>query len=539
MDHLKVQYLDGRRQRYPLRKPELFLGRDATCDIAIEDGVTSRRHARFFSDPQGQYWIQDLHSKNGVRLNDRPVTKAQVKPGDSISIGTCRLTLVVEAPSEVVLEEAATDRLSGATSTWRPDEGFDLPRKRLQTLYELNERLTGRFDRADLLNELLDICCEQLRLERVGIALWSGEPHPPQWIHLRNLSADASGEFRISRSVVDRALHHAERILIVDTDAENTDPTASMISNNIRSAMCVPLEHGQRVHGVLYGDRVTSSGRYEKEDIDFFAALGRLGAMGLANVQLVEEMRHRQRVETQFALAREIQAHLFPAEPLRWRNLDIAALNDPGQKVSGDYYDYFVREDERVAVVIADVSGKGMPASLLMANLQAAVRIMLDEGTDLPEVVGRLNRLLCQNIGESRFITAIFGLLDLQARLFTCVNAGHPTPYLIHRRATLEKIPAPESANLPIGISADHRYEPHVIELGAAPATLVLYTDGVPEAESEQGGQFEEARFAAALEANLTQPPAELVTRIRRSIKQFTRNHPQSDDITLLAVELA
>ena len=539
MAYLLVNYPDGREIKFPLRKTEIVIGRDASCDITLNDVVASRRHAKLFRDPQGHYWIQDLQSRNGVIVNQQPVDTAQVHDGDRVGIGTCFLTLLPGEQPQVVWHEEEPKTRSATTSAWRADQRLDLPQKRLETLYELNERLTGRLDRDDLLDELLNVCTEQLRFERAGIAVWAGDPQPPQWVHLRNLTPDAAGEFRISRSVVDRTLHHGERILIIDTADGQIDPTASMISNNIRSAMCVPMSYHQQVRGVIYGDRVSSTGGYTREDIDFLAALGRLGAMGLANVQLAEEMQRRERSEMQLRMAREIQAHLFPAEPLdmQEKGVRIDAINDPGLEVSGDYYDYFLRKDGKIAVVIADVSGKGVPASLLMANLQAAVQLKLTDETDLAATVNQINNLISRNVADSRFITAIFALLDPEARQFTYVNAGHLAPYLIGANKTLQRIEIKPS--FPIGVQPDAAYQTDAIDLPDAPSTLLLYTDGVTEAVNEQGDLFGDQRLRAALEANLSQSPEELVTRLRRSIKQFTRNCPQSDDITMLALRLA
>ncbi len=536
MAHVEVRYADGRQVRFPLAAMETILGRDASCDIALQDAIASRRHALIRRDERGGFWIEDLKSKNGIVVNDRPVTTASVRHGDRIGIGTCQLTLFSEPQPTVLLQDTPSDTLPGAASAWRGDHGLDLSRQRLETLYRLNERLAGHLDRDDLLGALLDVCFEQLRFERAGIAVWRGKPHRPKWIHLRDQSSDLAGEFRISRSVVDRALDHAERTLINDTADGKIDPTASMISNNIRSAMCVPMEFLDQVHGVIYGDRVTSTGGYTKEDIDFFAALARLGAMGLANVELFEARQKRHKAEVQLQLARDIQARLFPDESLIDTGLHIDALNDPGQMVSGDYYDFFRREDGLIAVVIADVAGKGVPASLLMANLQAAVRIMLAKETDLLQTVGDINRLLCANIADSRFITAIFGLLDPAARRLSYVNAGHLAPYVIHNDKRLEQLTIDPS--LPIGIAADYPYELAEIALPSTPSTLILHTDGVPDAENEQGERYQEPRYAAAIESNIASPPCELVTKVRRSIKQFTRNHPQTDDITMMAIRL-
>ncbi|MBK8268923.1 MAG: SpoIIE family protein phosphatase [Planctomycetes bacterium] len=536
MAHLIVRYSNGNRCRHDLSKPEVVIGRDASCDLSLEDAITSRFHAKVSQRADKSIWIQDLNSKNGITVNEQNVAGVALNHGDRIGIGNCVITLLTEDQPVVVLQDAATDTLVGATSAWKADPHAELSQRRLKSLYELNERLAGRFDRDDLLRELLSVCIEQLRFERAGIALWEARTKHLQWIKLINVGSDQYGEFRISRSVVDRATHLAERILINDTGSGDVDPTQSMISNNIRSAMCVPMDYLQEVHGVIYGDRITSSGGYTKEDIDFFGALGRLGALGLANVQLVEEIKSRQQVEAQLRTAREIQANLFPPGPLRLEGVRIDALNDPGQRVSGDYYDYFVREDGLIGVIIADVAGKGLPAALLMANLQSAVRLIMDSETDVTKLTRQLNKFICHNIGDSRFITGIFGLLDAKARQLVYCNAGHLPPYVIERRQSVRRIEIEPA--LPLGIDANFEYKAAILDLPASPSMLVAFTDGVTEAEDEQGVQFTESRVGPTLEANLKQPSDELVTRIRRSIKQFTRSHPQNDDITLVAIEL-
>jgi len=535
---ITIQYSDGRRVRVPLGKPEVIVGRDATCDLALEDAITSRRHARFHRDDAGQLWITDLQSKNGVLVNDQRVESIRVKPGDMIGIGTCKLLVSDDAaPTDITPSPRAATAV-GATSAWRPNQDFELSERRLKTLYDLNERLTGRLERDDLLRELLSVCREQLRFERAGIAVCIGESTNLEWVDVAGAAVKHDEELTISRSIVDRTLHNAERILINDTEDGEFDPTHSIISNNIRSAMCVPMEYLQRVRGVIYGDRVSSTGGYTREDIDFFAALGRLGAMGLATVHLVNEVRQRERVELQLGLARQIQTRLFPDEPLRTETVKIDALNDPGQKISGDYYDFFVREDGKIVIVIADVAGKGVPASLLMANLQAAVRITLNEDSDLPDVVDRLNELICSNAGDDRFVTAIFGLLDLEAREFRYINAGHHLPIVITNKSDFTMHGTIDDSDLPIGVEPNVSFKQHTIAIPDHPTTLLFYTDGVPDAENDKGEPYTEERFLNAINSNLSHSPAEMVERLRRSIKQFTRNAPQTDDITLLAVEI-
>jgi sigma-B regulation protein RsbU (phosphoserine phosphatase) len=533
MTDVQVQYSDGHEERCSLQKNSNYIGRDAACDIVLEDSLTSRRHARLYRDNAGHYWVEDLHSKNGTTVNEREITVARVRDGDRIGIGGCVLTVHRSEQDAIVLSEIETT--FGSTSVWRQDQRLALPQQRLEKLYELNERLTGRFDRDELLNEVMNVCIEYLQFDRGGIALWAGGSQPPQWVSMRNVRKDSSGEFRISRSIVQRALHHGERILINDLSSDFQDPTASMISNNIRSAMCVPLIYHDTVHGVLYGDRVTGGTTYTKEDIDFFAALGRHAAMALANVRLLDEKNQRERMEMQLQIARQIQNRLFPREPLVYEGLVVEAINDPGLPVSGDYYDYFVRPDGLVTIVIADVAGKGVPASLLMANIQSAVHVTLMEQHDLASAVTSLNRLVCNNVQSDRFITAIVGLLNPQRRVFSFVNAGHPLPICLGPGKEVNVVGTP--SGFPLGIESDAVYEVHELALPAGADTLFFYTDGVPDAANERDELYGDERLMAALLAGTGDSGHDLMFRVRKSVEQFTRGYAQSDDITMLVAQ--
>jgi sigma-B regulation protein RsbU (phosphoserine phosphatase) len=538
MTEVQVQYSDGRTERVRLRKASTVIGREEGCDIRLRERpgekYTGRRHARLYRDGEGQYWIEDLQSKNGTTVNDQLVGVSRVSYGDRIGIGSCVLILrpVTDSPISLV-DDVQTS--FGSTSIWRSDQRLHLPQQRLEKLYELNERVTGLFDRDELLREVMNVCLETLGFDRGGIALWPGDPHPPLWVVRRDRAGRPEDEFRVSGSVVRRALQRAERILVNDVSTDAV-PSESMISNNIRSAMCVPLIYHDRVHGVLYGDRVTPATGYTKEDVDFFAALGRQAALALVNCNLLEELQRRQAIEMQLSLAREIQNRLFPREPLILGRVSIDALNDPGQQVSGDYYDYFVRPDGLIAVVIADVVGKGVPASLLMANLQAAVHVTLLETRDLSRAVALLNRLVCRNVDAGRFITGIVGLFDPAASRFEFVNAGHPQPTYIHPDGTIHSLVG--ETHWPLGIESEAEYSQARFEVPREGGSLFLYTDGVPDAQNREHEVFGEARIHAALKRCAADMPRRQLDVVRQAVEGFSQNAPQTDDITMMSVRI-
>ncbi len=526
---------DGRSASRVIDKSSFFIGREAGCEVVLDDHVISRRHSRVFIDKDGRYWVEDLKSKNGTTINDQAIADgpAEVKVGDRIGVGPFILSLRPPAEGQIVLGEIETR--FGSTSVWHSDQQLSLTQQRLERIYSLFERITGVFDRDELLSEVMNVCMESLRFDRGGIAVCDENPALPQWIAIRNSRPDSSGEFRISRSIVQRALTRAERILVNDVSSDLADPTASIVSNNIRSAICVPLVYHDLVHGVLYGDRVTVSAGYTKEDVDFFAALARQAAMALVNVKLLEEKERRVRFEQELQLARQIQTRLLPSAPLVQPAITIEAINDPGQKVSGDYYDYFPISDGRVVAICADVAGKGVPASLLMANLQAAVHVLFIENADLGKVVTTINRLVCSNVEGDRFITGVFAVFDPAARRIAMVNAGHPPPILISAKGVQPIAYEPE---LPLGVEDGVAYTVHTLELGPDPCTVFMYTDGVPDAANDESKPFGDSRLYDALGAAVDSLPRDQIAAVRRLVNQFTRGQAQLDDITMVAARL-
>lgn len=535
MIEVRIVQPDGRIASRVIDKSSFFVGREAGCEVVLDDHVISRRHSRVFVDKDGRYWVEDLKSKNGTTVNDQPIAEGptEVKLGDRIGVGPFFLTLRPPAEGQIVLGEIETR--FGSTSVWHSDQQLSLTQQRLERIYSLFERITGVFDRDELLSEVMNVCMESLRFDRGGIAVCDDNPALPQWIAIRNSRPDMSGEFRISRSIVQRALTRAERILVNDVSSDLADPTASIVSNNIRSAICVPLVYHDLVHGVLYGDRVTASAGYTKEDVDFFAALARQAAMALVNVRLLQEKERRVRFEQELELARQIQTRLLPSAPLSRADITVEAVNDPGQRVSGDYYDYFPTPDGRVVVICADVAGKGVPASLLMANLQAAVHVLFTDKADLGKIFATINGLVCSNVEGDRFITGVFALFDPTARRVELINAGHPPPILI----TAEGVkPIAFEPELPLGVEIAMSYSVHTLELGREPCTLFLYTDGVPDAANDQGKPFGDERLNEALKSVIDQSPREQIATVRRLVNQFTRGQPQLDDITMVAARL-
>jgi phosphoserine phosphatase RsbU/P len=533
---LHITLSDGKKVRHVLPDAPAVIGRDMTCDLPIDDPSASRRHARFIPTAQG-YVVEDLGSKNGTLVNGAPCTARPLHQGDRVTLGAAVAVFrdgVEVTESSVVVSDTNLNQ-SYATRYVGREKQLVISQRRLQIIYELSERLTTLQNRNALLENAMDICFEMLQFERGAIGLRRRKGRVVDWPVVRNLRG-AEGELTISRSLLSRALEHGERAIFTDRGDAPADPTVSMVQHGIRSAMCVPLLHGEETLGVIYGDRTSTSTQYTDEDIDFFAGIAGQVSIGLINARLMEDQEQMVRMNRDLDLARSIQTGLFPATLPDRDGLLIAALNEPGQRVSGDYYDVIERPDGRCWVLMADVTGEGIGAALLMANLQAAVQLTIEDSDDPGTLMTRWNKLIYRNTGPSKFITALLALIEPKRRRITFSNAGHCPPFLL-REGAPPLIPDGE-ANFPLGIVDDAAYVSHHLDSGAQIATFFCYTDGVVEAMNEGTEQFGMDRLVELLTEKSGADPTNLLKHVRRSVATFVGAAHQSDDITMLAARI-
>ena len=536
MAELQITSPQGRSRTHRLGEGSVILGRDPSCDIPLEDLGASRRHAAIRFENES-YLLEDLGSKNGTVVNDVLTQRATLGSGDEILIGAVRAVFRddadVHATASVVLSD---DRPRQKSTTYRGDaDDLELPHRRLEILYQLTERLTRLRDRDELLGDAMEVCFEMLRFERGAIAVKQAKGKLVDWPVVRNLRG-SEGELKVSRTILSSALVHGERVIVNDTDEGPIDPTISMVQHNIRSAMCVPLLTGEENLGAIYGDQVTTGTSYSKEDVDFFAGIARLVTTGLVNARLLDEQKLKLQLESEVAMAREIQTGLFPARFPDRADLKVAALNDPGRHVSGDYYDVIELHDGRLAFLIADVTGEGVAASLLMANLQAAVRLTLSADQSLDDLLNQWNTLICDNTDASRFITCLIGIIDPATRKLEMGVAGHHLPYLVRQEGTctiLEMEP-----EYPLGVMRDSGYRSQAFDIHPGRCTIVAYTDGVVEAMSEDAEQYGNTRVEALLRGAADCAPQRMIERLRQGVREHGGSQPQGDDITILAVQL-
>ncbi len=535
MAELIITLPNGHSMRQSLSGAPQTVGRERDfCDILIEDPSTSRRHARFSRTADG-FLVEDLESKNGTYVNDTQCRMQILKDGDRILIGSV-LAIFSEAgspqpPSVVIADDTPSTH---ATRYVAGNKRLLLSQRRLEMIYELSERLTTLQSQDRLLDDAMNTCFEMLQFERGAIGVRRVNQRTLDWPVVRNLRG-AGGELTISRTLLNRALEHGERATFVAGSLAYADPTVSIVQHGIRSALCVPLIHRDQILGVIYGDRTSSAAAYTEEDVDFLAGIAQHVSIGLINARLVDEQRQTARLHHDIDIARKIQTGLFPSLLPNREGLRLAALNEPGQRVSGDYYDVIELPDGRLWCLMADVSGEGVSAALVMANFQAAVRVTIGESDDPGALMMRWNRLLCQNTEPSKFVTVLSALVDPRSRRIAYASAGHLPPIVIRPGLGTVETLLREEYEFLLGVMPDAQYSTTTVDLGPEPFIFFCYTDGVIEAMNPDGKQFGEQRLLDVLAEHRELPVPALIKQVRKAVTQFVGEAEQSDDITMLA----
>ena len=266
-------------------------------------------------------------------------------------------------------------------------------------------------------------------------------------------------------------------------------------------------------------------------DLHFWAAL-------LLLVVLILEIADRVVMKRDLQIAREIQTWLLPGVPPQIPGISIAYVTRPANTVAGDYYDVFPRpgktnEDNRVVLAVADVAGKSIPAAMLMATFQASLKTLSTAQVPLPELASNMNRYACSNSqGGLRFTTAFLAEFDEARRTVHYINAGHNNPILRRASGLIERL---DVGGLPFGIVPEVKYDSATATL--APGDwLIIFTDGLVEAENARQEEYGEARLLAAIEAGKTFTPAEMLKSLMAGVDLFVGNTPQHDDVTCMLI---
>ncbi len=302
---------------------------------------------------------------------------------------------------------------------------------------------------------------------------------------------------------------------------------------NLGVKLVVPMQIQGETKGLIFlGRRINNQG-YSEADIEYVYSVGSLAIISLENKRLFIEELEKKKLEDELDIAQDIQKNLLPHSIPEFNNFEISAINISSRQVGGDYYDLIRLNENNVCIAIADVSGKGVPAALLMANLQAFLKTIVRHGMALDEATGLINDLVSENTSDGKFITFFWGVLDDACKKFTYVNAGHNPPLLV-RKGRIIKLTL---GGIILGVMKTvipYEYQEIVLEKDDV---IIMFTDGVSEAMNKEGEEFsdESLEEIARKTSHLSSP--DILQEIRQEVFSFTSGAVQSDDITLMVIK--
>jgi sigma-B regulation protein RsbU (phosphoserine phosphatase) len=300
--------------------------------------------------------------------------------------------------------------------------------------------------------------------------------------------------------------------------------------------MCAAVRTENARYGALCVGRGGQAGLFTARDLKLADVLASQAALAIEHAVLQRRWREEEqsliRMAEELRLAREIQSNLLPARPPAVPGYDIACSGLPARSVGGDYYDFIPLEGGRLALCVADVSGKGMPAALLMANLQATIRSQALAGASPSECARRSNRLLFHSTDARRFITCFYGLLDLASGRFDYSNAGHDRPLVVRPDGTRALL---DAGGLLLGVTEEHRYDEGTV--GLEPGDLlILYSDGITEALDPDDRMFGLEGLEATIARARPGTAQEIVDGVIAAVSAHARGRAQADDMTLVVL---
>ena len=516
----------------------ITLGRASDCTIPIRDKFLSRKHAEI-SYESGTWHVKDCGSVNGTLVNGTKLTAPTVlRPGDRIVLGDSEVVFDSSdsaPPSQLISIDSDSHARNLAfplSDVLKPVIETDRGRERIGVLASLAVEFIEDRPMTDLFEFILDRMMSLLRPSRAALALLGEDGKTFNAVRVRRSDSSDSLDLVISRTLLGEVIEERNVISYIDINQDDKLARAqSIVSQRIRSAVCAPLVVGDAVLGVLYLDFLATAGGVLPEDVRLIAQIARLAAVKLETTRLREEALAKAVLDEELRTAYKIQSRLLPRELPATSQYRFAGINKPCKTVSGDYYDVIVRPDGRIYFVIADVSGKGITAALVMSGLATAFSIFIRTDPSPAELVAELNVTLAPKTAPSKFATLVAGVLHPDTGAIEYANAGHVPPLLITARG----VEALTSTDMVIGLFPGARYRNQATRLEAGDS-LVLFTDGVTEAENELEEQLGLPAVEVLLQTQHRQSAEALLDQIEARVRDFVCGAAANDDVTLLAI---
>jgi serine phosphatase RsbU (regulator of sigma subunit) len=549
MPILRIKNADQSSDTQVISRLRTTIGRSARSDICIPDAFASRLHAELRKEGEG-YWLQDLGSANGTRYNGSLVTNPiPVFSGGEIQIG--ETTLVFE--DEKIEESKNATLIADGTQSLDPSMTISFSRKKNPTAEILESQFSSRTELLGLiskvgvtllastgldetLSQVASLVFEAVPADRCVIMLRDEEVEGGMKIAVAKQRGkeDQLTEVRISRTVMEEVMVNGKSVLTSDAQHDPKFASQTMALLGVRSVLAVPLSVNEfEVFGIIYADSPTYENTFSEEHLNILTTLASVASIRVENARLTEERFERERMERELELATEIQQRFQPSAPPQMDGYELQGISFACYEIGGDYYDFIPRHDGKMLIALGDVSGKGTAAALLMSSLHAAIHAQAMAKSSLSEMVSAVNEYLAENTPTNRFITFFVGELNTETGELAYINAGHNPPLVGRIDGSVDEL---DSGGFPLGIMPGAEFELGKISLAPGEG-VVVFSDGVSEAENTSGEEFGVERLSAVVKKHIGMSASGLRDKIESSLSDFTGTAPANDDITLVIVK--
>ncbi len=549
------------------------LGRHPNCHVILDDASVSRHHAQVL-ETHGHFYLEDLRSRNYTYLNGTRIEgRTELRDSDEVKVcgilfrfhtdlpltdkpvedGSTQAHRVVSGDSEVpanparrTVEFSATGeedesdlgKSSSIISTLDVRSSQDLrlgvkPEAKLRAVLEMSRTLSRAVRLDDVLKEMLDGLFKVFPRASYGIVLIK-EPTGELKVRATRSSLPHKESDEIySRTMVQRAIETGEAILSADAISDQEiNHIESVRSMRIQSMMCVPLmsQEGEPLGAIQIVTQITQQ-QFVQDDLDLLTSMASQAALAVENSRLHEQVMQQREVQRDLEVATRIQFGFLPNKRPTLNGYEFADYYEPAQSVGGDYFDYIPLPDDRVAVAIADVAGKGVSAALLMARLYSAARFHLLMHSSPAEAMTGLNAEISTSGLGFRFITCVLIVLDPVANTLTIANAGHMPPLIRRPDGKIDGLGVGVSG-MPLGIEPDQKFREIQVSIESN-ETVTLFTDGITEAMDPAQNLYD-TRLLSKFISNGPATTEELVKGIVEDVERFCEGRPQADDMCLV-----
>jgi len=524
-----------------------IIGRSASCDVVLDSQDISRKHIRISQDPFERWIVEDLKSSNGTFINGNRIEASAVMSGDSITIGPFSLAITQTFDKQVdnimdttTATNVAVNNLDEEIVVSKEASAEALPQPCLKLFNKIIERLSELTSLSALYPEVCQCLAQTPKTVAAVVRLPEKNQPLPQFPQMlvchfgdcldRTISLNTSN-LRLSRRALEAARSTGHAVMAQSVQSSGSDIVLTVVDEHSpRAVISAPLSEMTETVDLLYMDIPLD--RTSTETFELIRAVSQQVILTRKSLVLMQVKAERSVLDHQLAMARDIQLSLTPDIPENLPGAQMALHYKPAMWVGGDYCDIWTLDDGRLVFAIGDVSGKGLPAAMVMSNLQAALRTTMSFHADPAEAMKLVNAHLIRSLPDRIFITLFFGIFEPSTGKLEYINAGHLLPIVVRPGPTANELGEPCNPVLGL-VETDFQKDTETIGPGSG---LLIFTDGISEARSPDGDEYGEEAVVKLFNNTSVDSAGGIINTIVTDADNYVQSASQQDDITVFAL---